>query len=181
VSRSDLLKSTALLALFALPSRLALCSLRPVRCTEPRHSSRVRAAALPGAEKLPKGTPAEAFNFARASEPRPPGYEADVRALLDALQASLALEATGVSEIEVRRKAEPAKAAVQSFLRAYRPTDARLQSLASYAATCSALRLLSEFYQAKGGLSRLGGSPEGDAVRQKLDEAQLLLEEELRA
>ena len=104
-----------------------------------------------------------------------------MRALLDALQASLALEATGVSEIEVRRKAEPAKAAVQSFLRAYRPTDARLQSLASYAATCSALRLLSEFYQAKGGLSRLGGSPEGDAVRQKLDEAQLLLEEELRA
>ena len=65
------------------------------------------------------------------------GYVQAVRGVIASLSASIAVEAGGASEREVRRKADPAKAAVERFLRDWKG-DARVVGEPSYAAVVGA-------------------------------------------
>jgi hypothetical protein len=104
-----------------------------------------------------------------------------VHDLLAALSENLRAEATGtLSQAEVRRRAEPAKALVKAFLKEY-SGSAALADSPSYVATVAALRLLAEFYAREGPRARLGGTVAGEAVARALDEAQAALDAELLA
>lgn len=102
-----------------------------------------------------------------------------MRSLLDALSENLEAEASGLSESEVRRRAEPAKVLVKAFLADY--SGASLAGSPSRAATVTALRLLADFYARKGPRARLGGTADGDSVAAALKSAGEALDAELRA
>ncbi|KAK3251606.1 hypothetical protein CYMTET_39062 [Cymbomonas tetramitiformis] len=84
----------------------------------------------------------------------PAGYEELARELVIALQDSLLLEASGVSERKVRKNADPAKVKVQQFIQNYKGSPLLVDN-PSYLAIEEALRILGSFYLKNGSRAKL--------------------------
>lgn len=84
----------------------------------------------------------------------PRDYVNTVHDLIDALRDSIEVDLSGASEVEIRRKAEPAKDAVKKFINRW--SDA---ALVKDETSCQEIRValqeLGEFYQSNGQRTRL--------------------------
>ena len=92
---------------------------------------------------LPAGMPPFALLASRAASSRScllAAYVESVRDVVSALSDTILFEAGGASEREVRRKADPAKASIERFLRDWKGSPL-VSSQPSYAALVGAFRL----------------------------------------
>ena len=86
--------------------------------------------------------------------PLPEGYLKTARSLIEALRDAVDMDLSGAPEIEVRRKADPAKDLVRQFMSRWREAPI-VRDDVSYAQLTGAIRDLGEFYTKNGQRSRL--------------------------
>ncbi|KXZ54350.1 hypothetical protein GPECTOR_5g431 [Gonium pectorale] len=94
----------------------------------------------------------------------------------EGLAESIEAEASGASEAEVRRKADPAKDTVREFVRKWRDNP-RVSSDITHAELKEALAELGEFYMAYGQRTKLS-TPVRDSVLKHLAAARAAIPEE---
>ncbi|EFJ50297.1 hypothetical protein VOLCADRAFT_116830 [Volvox carteri f. nagariensis] len=90
----------------------------------------------------------------RGKEPTRYEYRQLVKRLSEGLSDSIEAEASGASEAEVRRKADPAKDTVREFVRKWRDNP-RVSGDITHAEVKEALSELGEFYMAYGQRTKL--------------------------
>ncbi|GFR47648.1 hypothetical protein Agub_g9391 [Astrephomene gubernaculifera] len=103
----------------------------------------------------------------------PKEYRQLVKRLSEGLRETIEAEASGASEAEVRRKADPAKDTVREFVRKWRD-NARVSGDITHAEIKEALAELGEYYMAHGQRARLSPGVR-DSVLGHLDAARAAL------
>lgn len=111
------------------------------------------------------------------SRPLPDDFVSKSRKLIRALRASLEAELEGAGELEVRRKADPAKELVKDFINSYRG-DAFVTGSPAYRSIQAALTELGAFYQKRGPRAAVTRDV-AESVLAKLAEAEAELPDEV--
>ncbi|KAG1681602.1 hypothetical protein FOA52_014110 [Chlamydomonas sp. UWO 241] len=110
---------------------------------------------------------------ALAGEQLPKAYTSVVEAIIVSLRDSLDAEAFEASEAAVRRKADPAKEAIKTFVSRWRD-DERVNSHPSHVAITAAVTELGAFYSKAGARARMT-TPVRTSIYGHLDAAEAAL------